>query len=42
MGRIGNVDEAARAIFFFASDAASFTTGETLLVDGGRHLMRPT
>jgi glucose 1-dehydrogenase len=36
LGRIGTVDEAAWPIVFLLSDAASFITGHTLLVDGGR------
>jgi NAD(P)-dependent dehydrogenase (short-subunit alcohol dehydrogenase family) len=36
MGRIGTVAEAAWPIVFLLSDAASFITGHTLLVDGGR------
>lgn len=35
MGRIGTVDEVARAICFLASDEASFITGSSLMVDGG-------
>ena len=35
MGRIGQVDEVARAIAFLASDEASFITGEILMIDGG-------
>ncbi|XP_034485325.1 uncharacterized oxidoreductase TM_0325-like [Drosophila innubila] len=41
MGRPGNVKEVAAAIAFLASDAASFTTGVSLPVDGGRHAMCP-
>jgi NAD(P)-dependent dehydrogenase (short-subunit alcohol dehydrogenase family) len=35
IGRIGTPLEAANAILFLSSDLASFTTGETLMVDGG-------
>ena len=35
MGRIGQVDEVARAIAFLASDEASFITGAVLMIDGG-------
>ncbi|MGD9629000.1 MAG: SDR family NAD(P)-dependent oxidoreductase [Pyrinomonadaceae bacterium] len=35
MGRFGNVDELAGAAVFLASEAASFVTGEILVVDGG-------
>ena len=41
MGRAGVVEEVANAIAFLASDQASFTTGATLQVDGGRHAMCP-
>ncbi|XP_062929958.1 3-oxoacyl-[acyl-carrier-protein] reductase FabG [Mobula hypostoma] len=41
LGRPGQVDEVAQAIAFLASDAASFITGVTLPVDGGRHAMCP-
>ncbi|KAH7934334.1 hypothetical protein HPB49_025004 [Dermacentor silvarum] len=37
LGRVGNPDDVAKAIAFLASDAASFITGVTLPVDGGRH-----
>ena len=36
MGRFGNTDEMASAILFFASDEASYITGQYLLVDGGK------
>ena len=36
LGRIGTVDEAAWPIIFLLTDAASFITGHTLLVNGGR------
>lgn len=41
MGRPGNATEIADAITFLASDAASFITGASLPVDGGRHAMCP-
>ncbi|XP_068153947.1 3-oxoacyl-[acyl-carrier-protein] reductase-like [Drosophila tropicalis] len=41
LGRPGDVKEVAAAIAFLASDAASFSTGVTLPVDGGRHAMCP-
>ncbi|HYC78690.1 MAG TPA: SDR family oxidoreductase [Planctomycetota bacterium] len=36
LGRLGTPAEAARAAAFLASDDASFVTGSTLVVDGGR------
>lgn len=38
LGRPGEPHEIAELIFFLASDAASWITGETISVDGGRHL----
>lgn len=36
LGRLGSVREAVEPILFLLSDAASFITGHTLVVDGGR------
>merc|ERR1719219_270356 len=41
LGRTGEVLEVAKAIGFLASEDASFSTGVTLPVDGGRHAMCP-
>lgn len=38
LGRIGLPEEMAGAAVYFASPASSFTTGQTLVLDGGRHL----
>ncbi len=35
MGRPGNEGELSGAVLYFASDASSYTTGQTLMVDGG-------
>ena len=34
--RVGRPEEIAEAIIFFASDKASFITGASYLVDGGK------
>jgi len=36
LGRVGQPDEVADLIFFLASDRASWITGETIAIDGGR------
>ncbi|KAH8326691.1 hypothetical protein KR067_011963 [Drosophila pandora] len=41
LGRPGEVKEVAAAIAFLASEEASFSTGISLPVDGGRHAMCP-
>ncbi|PFX34127.1 3-oxoacyl-[acyl-carrier-protein] reductase FabG [Stylophora pistillata] len=41
LGRPGNAEEVASVIAFLASSDASFITGATLPVDGGRHAMCP-
>lgn len=38
MGRIAESEEIADAVLFFASDASSFITGQTLIVDGGQRM----
>jgi NAD(P)-dependent dehydrogenase (short-subunit alcohol dehydrogenase family) len=38
LGRAGNVEEVADLIAFLASDQAGWITGETISIDGGRHL----
>jgi NAD(P)-dependent dehydrogenase (short-subunit alcohol dehydrogenase family) len=38
LGRVGTVEEIADVVAFLLSTAAGWITGETVLVDGGRHL----
>lgn len=38
IGRVGNPEEIADLIYFLASEQSSWITGETIAVDGGRHL----
>lgn len=38
LGRLGTVEEIAKAILFLASDDAAWTTGVNFLIDGGRAL----
>jgi NAD(P)-dependent dehydrogenase (short-subunit alcohol dehydrogenase family) len=38
LGRPGQATEVASLILYLASDAAAFITGETIAIDGGRHL----
>jgi NAD(P)-dependent dehydrogenase (short-subunit alcohol dehydrogenase family) len=35
MGRVSEPEEVARAIVWLCSDAASYITGHTLVIDGG-------
>lgn len=38
IGRVGNAEELAALITFLASDEAGWITGDTVSIDGGRHL----
>jgi len=37
--RLGKPEEIARAVVFFASDDASYVTGQTISVDGGKWML---
>ena len=41
LGRPGSAEEVAATILFLASSDASFITGQTLAVDGGRSVEMP-
>jgi NAD(P)-dependent dehydrogenase (short-subunit alcohol dehydrogenase family) len=38
LGRAGKPEEIAQLILFLASDRSGWITGETIAIDGGRHL----
>lgn len=40
LGRLGNPQDIARAVFYLVSDAADFVTGSELVVDGGMLALR--
>lgn len=42
LGRVGSVDECARAIRFLTSDDSSYVTGQQLIVDGGLTVRWPS
>jgi NAD(P)-dependent dehydrogenase (short-subunit alcohol dehydrogenase family) len=42
LGRVGDPSEVASIAVFLASDMASYMTGETIIVDGGRAALNYT
>ena len=38
MGRIGEPDDIARVVLYLVDPAASYVTGQSLVVDGGRYM----
>jgi NAD(P)-dependent dehydrogenase (short-subunit alcohol dehydrogenase family) len=40
LGRLGTPDDLLGAVAFLVSDESAFVTGQTLLVNGGRHSHR--
>jgi NAD(P)-dependent dehydrogenase (short-subunit alcohol dehydrogenase family) len=42
MGRLGEPDEVADTVAYLLSDAASYITGEIVVVDGGRMALNYT
>jgi NAD(P)-dependent dehydrogenase (short-subunit alcohol dehydrogenase family) len=38
VGRIGEPDDIARAVLYLVDPAASYVTGQSLVVDGGRYM----
>jgi len=37
LGRVGQPEDVAKAIAFFASDQSSFVSGQLMYIDGARH-----